>query len=341
MMPVDALVSPPDLAKRPPELTVVVPTCRRPASLARTVSSVLANTGPSREVVVVDDGGGDAQTTLASLMARGEPVRVIYQTNQGPAAARNTGAAAATGRVLLFIDDDIIVPPAHLSQHLAAHAASGPALITGHAVFPDELRASLGNSAFGRYRLSLEDHFAERAPAGELDARIPISGAPAANLSMSTETFARLGGFDASFPFAGAEDQDLALRARQAGIAVLHDFGIKVAHIESHLDLPAYCRRQERAAATLTVLARKYPENTVASLLELNGPIRRNDSARLLSRKIARAVLSRPLILDRLHHIVPILERHLAIDSPMLPTVYRAFIGLHVFRGVRDALQSS
>jgi glycosyltransferase involved in cell wall biosynthesis len=86
-----------------PLFTVVIPTFGRPRFLAEALASVLAQTVTDLECIVVDD----ASPEPAELPTTDERVRLVRRaTNGGPAASRNTGVAAATGRYLAFLDDD-------------------------------------------------------------------------------------------------------------------------------------------------------------------------------------------------------------------------------------------
>ncbi len=90
-----------------PTFTVVVPTYRRADMVAEAVASVVTQTRGDWECLVIDDGGGELpdQNDPAAL---GDPrVRVVHREQAGgPAAARNTGIAAARGQVITFLDDD-------------------------------------------------------------------------------------------------------------------------------------------------------------------------------------------------------------------------------------------
>jgi GT2 family glycosyltransferase len=95
----------------PPSVSVVVPTYRRPADLARCVDSLLA-TGYSRlEVIVVDNAPQEPET--AALVAKrfsAEPrVRYLREGTPGASRARNLGVRSAHGEVIAFTDDDVVV----------------------------------------------------------------------------------------------------------------------------------------------------------------------------------------------------------------------------------------
>jgi glycosyltransferase involved in cell wall biosynthesis len=114
---------PPSTTTDEPTFSVIIPTYRRPELLAEAVASVLAQTRSDWECVVVDDGGGLA------IDPPDPRVRVLTRPRAGgPAAARNTGVAAARGRWLTFLDDDDRYTPRRL-ELAAAGLARAPVAI--------------------------------------------------------------------------------------------------------------------------------------------------------------------------------------------------------------------
>jgi hypothetical protein len=100
----------------PPDVTVVIPTRNRLALLCEAVASVGAQTHPHIELVVVDDGSTDG--TWDWLTAQSDDMTVVMrQTEHGErSAARNRGLAAASGRFVLFLDDDDRLTPEALAR---------------------------------------------------------------------------------------------------------------------------------------------------------------------------------------------------------------------------------
>lgn len=87
-------------------VSIVIPVRDRVETLGRAVASALRQ-GDRVEVLVVDDGSTDGSRDLATALARDERrVRVLTCASAGVGAARNTGARAATGRWLAFLDSD-------------------------------------------------------------------------------------------------------------------------------------------------------------------------------------------------------------------------------------------
>jgi glycosyltransferase involved in cell wall biosynthesis len=102
-------------------VSIVVPTRNRVAALGRCLDAVATQKGlDSFEVLVVDDGGGDADR-VRELVATRPVARLVRIDGAGPAAARNAGAQAAVGGVVCFTDDDCEPAPdwaARLVQRL-------------------------------------------------------------------------------------------------------------------------------------------------------------------------------------------------------------------------------
>ncbi|MBO1075468.1 glycosyltransferase family 2 protein [Roseomonas marmotae] len=97
-------------------MSVVIPAFNSANTLGRTIRSVLSQTVPPLEIIVVDDGSAD--DTAAVAAAFGPCVRVIRKLNGGPASARNLGVSHARGRWIAFLDADDQWGPAKLERQL-------------------------------------------------------------------------------------------------------------------------------------------------------------------------------------------------------------------------------
>jgi glycosyltransferase involved in cell wall biosynthesis len=89
--------------------------------LAETLDSILGQSVPPGEVVVVDDGSTDS--TPAVLEPYAGRVRIVAQDPEGVAAALNRGVSASTGELLAFLDADDVWPPTSLECRVARLAA--------------------------------------------------------------------------------------------------------------------------------------------------------------------------------------------------------------------------
>ncbi len=121
------------------DLTILLPTHRRPASLARLLSSLdrLEDPGCSWDLLVVDnDPDGGARDQVMAATVRGRPVRYVHETTPGAAHARNRGIAEADAELLAMVDDDVEVRPDWL-RLLLAPLLDGRADLTGGRVVLD------------------------------------------------------------------------------------------------------------------------------------------------------------------------------------------------------------
>jgi len=108
-----------------PTISVIVTVYNRFELTKRAVESVLAQSLPVSEVILMDDGSFDGTSELLPQYLAGNPawrerVRYLHQVNQGPGAARNNGIAEAKGEWLAFIDNDDLWLPQKLEWQFRA-----------------------------------------------------------------------------------------------------------------------------------------------------------------------------------------------------------------------------
>lgn len=136
-------------------VTTIVPTCRRPESLVRSVRSALAQTIDDHVVVVVDDGAG-----LPPLPDDSRLVAVSLSRNTGCAGVvRNVGIALSSSTYLAFLDDDNEWHPHHLAVTTEALARGVDLVYTDvERVHPDGTRLDVLSHPFDRRALSEESY---------------------------------------------------------------------------------------------------------------------------------------------------------------------------------------
>jgi GT2 family glycosyltransferase len=197
-----------------PTISVVIPTYGRPRQLCTCLQALAAAHYPHErfEVIIVDDGNPAPLDSLVAPFRRWLNLRLLRQPNAGPAAARNTGAAHARGALLAFTDDDCLPGHNWLAMLEAQHQQHPGCMICGGVI-----NALPHNPYDATSQLVIDLVYAFYNAEPE-QARFCASN----NMSMPTERFHALNGFDRTFPLPGGEDRDLCDRWRQQGYRICY-----------------------------------------------------------------------------------------------------------------------
>jgi glycosyltransferase involved in cell wall biosynthesis len=181
-------------------ISVVVTTKDRAPGLARALDFLERQTdAPAYEICVTDNGSRDGTAALLAERAAHAPVpyRLAYEAHPNRGAARNRSIANARNDLVVFVDDDVLVPPTFLAAHALAHAdgvaraVTGPILnIADAALRPVPTAANFSNAFFCT-----------------------------CNVSVPRAALLAVGGFDEAFDLYGWEDTELGVRLRESGVA--------------------------------------------------------------------------------------------------------------------------
>lgn len=173
-------------------ISVIIPVFNGAGFLADAMHTIASQTLKPDEIVIIDDGSTDGTSDLAASQQGN--VRYSFQTNQGPAQARNKGLSLACGNFIAFLDVDDLWPEDMLHRQMS-YLRSNP-----------ETDICLGKV---QYMLFQEGggYFPYSAPclSYSLDAAL-----------FKRSVFQRIGGFDPTLR--SGEDVDFFLRAREAGL---------------------------------------------------------------------------------------------------------------------------
>ncbi|MBD3347015.1 MAG: glycosyltransferase [Chitinivibrionales bacterium] len=115
--------------KDPPPISVVMPVCNGESTIERAITSILTQTGPDLELIVIDDGSGDRTgPIIAHLAEQDHRIRILTLPHGGIVGALNAGLNSARGRYIARMDTDDISLPRRLklqSDYLDTHTACG------------------------------------------------------------------------------------------------------------------------------------------------------------------------------------------------------------------------
>ncbi len=121
------------LARKAPDVTVIIPVYNKRKYLSACLESVLNQTGVKLEVICVDDCSSDGSWEIAAEVARTEPLLRLVRNhaNIGAAQSRNIGISLARGRYIQFTDADDLLPRGSLTALLEAAERTGSDVARG------------------------------------------------------------------------------------------------------------------------------------------------------------------------------------------------------------------
>ena len=267
-----------------PRFSVIIAAYNAGATLARAIDSVLAQSWPAHEIIMVDDGSGDDTALVAG--AYGESVRVIHQVNRGVSAARNAGVRAASGDWLAFLDADDWYLPNRLKVHAEwIEADNQLAFLTGDYEYRDGAGKLLGTSLAqhdaGRIMIAKAAGGARVVmdrPA-EIRAYVADHFGDTHTLSVPRATFLELGGYPLGFKVCEDVHFLIRLTARSSRIGVAcAPLGVYLIHGDSATRRDPVAAQVEnlRTLIDLERLARSFPEPVRQGLKERTRQARYN-----------------------------------------------------------------
>lgn len=202
-----------------PEISVVIPAKNASKTIGSCLEAVYANNNPAYEVTVVDDGSTDDTVDIAS----GYKCAVLRNNpHNGVSGARNAGAFASKGDLLVFIDADIIVPQNTLSKISAKFQDRDIAAVVGM------LSENIRFTNFASQYKNLWMHYTFN----NLPDIISLIFSSAA--AIKKDVFLECGGFDINYRYPNVEDNELGIRLRDSGYNIVLDKTLQVEHLKKY-----------------------------------------------------------------------------------------------------------
>lgn len=210
-----------------PVVSVIIPVYNGRQTLPDCLKALERQTHPPDEVIVVDDGSTDDTAAVATQFE----VTVLAQMKAGPATARNRGTRAARGEIVLFTDADCAPAADWVERMLAPFADPGVVGAKGeYRTHQQELVARFVQQEY-------QDRYDRMATQPQIDFVDTYSAAYRRDL------FWAAGGFDAIFPTASVEDQELSFRLAERGHRLVYVPGAIVYHRHDRT-VSEYARRK-------------------------------------------------------------------------------------------------
>jgi len=189
-----------------PEFTVsiIIPTFNGASRIGPCLDALLRQKGAAQkvEILVVDDGSTD---NVAEIVGRYSDVQLISQANAGPAAARNRGVLEASSEIVIFTDDDCIPASGWLGAMMAPFEGLDVVGVKG-------AYRTRQKQLIARFvQIEYEDRYRRMSKFPNIDFIDTYSAA------FRCDKFLEVGGFDADFPMACAEDAEFSYRMSARG----------------------------------------------------------------------------------------------------------------------------
>ncbi|HEY1728479.1 MAG TPA: glycosyltransferase family A protein [Candidatus Baltobacteraceae bacterium] len=221
-------------------ISIVIATKDRALFLQRALESLgQQRNAPEFEVVVADNGSTDGTPQVVADAVEIVPyhLRRIEAGRANRGLARNMGIAAAAGELILFVDDDVWLPPNFIAAHAGKHRGGRSRVVTGPI-------------------LNVPDYTHRPRPAAS---NYSSAFFCTCNASVSKVALDAVGGFDEAFNLYGWEDTELGLRLRNAGLEHAFAWDAFLCHIKPPEPLELAIRRTVEKATMAARFVQKSP----------------------------------------------------------------------------------
>ena len=256
-----------------PKVSIVMLTFNALEYTKKCVQSILQNTRLPYEIIFVDNGSTDGTVEyLKKLQKEHRHIKTIFNSrNKGFAAGNNQGARRAKGKYLLFLNNDVLVAEGWL-EHLVQALEKDPQI---------GMVGPVTNYISGLQRLAQIPYhdeqgffpFAQKVLQLNKEKITPRRRIAGFCLLMPRTLFKKVKGFDETFGTGNFEDDDLCLRVRKKGFALMVHEGVFIHHYGSQTFKENKIAYEESINKKSKIFFKKHPDVDYEELLELKNPL--------------------------------------------------------------------
>ena len=226
--------------------SVIIPAYNAKGTIEKCLSNLENQSIPrgDYEVILVDDGSTDSTPDII----RRFPVKYFWQSNQGPAAARNKGAQEAHGDIILFTDADC-VPQNNWIEEMV-RPFKDPEIMAVKGAYKTDQKSLIARFA----QIEFEERFKMLKQVESIDMVDTYSA------GYRKSVFLSLGGFDSSFPVANNEDTELSYKMSKAGYRMVFNPNAIVYHLNHPDSIKRYARLKFWRGYWRMIVYKRYPD---------------------------------------------------------------------------------
>ncbi len=260
-------------------ISIIVPTFNRKELLNKHIEILTYELyGFDYELIIVND----SKTENVEFNFENKLIKIVNNPKQGVASARNLGAKFARFDFLLFMDDDMLISKANFLRYLDYTNLFERKTINLEWVYSQETNETLYKSAFGRFLMKFGFNSLigwnnlEKTPD---KSGFYSEGITSNNLFISKALFTESGGYNETFPHAGAEDFEFSERLKESGFTFYVDCSSQMIHNEiDRLTVKSWMQRKyrdgitKRIASDLGYVDQFIPKKWYFSIASLSTP---------------------------------------------------------------------
>ena len=209
-----------------PSVSLIIPTFNRGALLADCLDTALEQRYPDFEVIIVDQSPTVHEKLESLMSAHGDLLRYHKLPAPNLPAARNEGVRRSRGSIVIFIDDDTLLPARFIQAHVQNYADPSVDAVAGPVL-----------SAEGAFRSELPREITDRrlrpiCGLWQYDRKIDVVHGPGGNHSFRRAVWSAAGGYDENYDGPGLrEESDFFLRVHKAGHRIVYDPAAWLIHV--------------------------------------------------------------------------------------------------------------
>lgn len=315
-----------------PSVSVIIPTYNRPDSLRLTLESLAKQDYENMDVIIVDDGS-DHPISSSSLRGLPFPCHLLPSEHKGGTQAKNAGATAAGGDILMFLDDDIRIVPDYVSTLADAHKRYERAIIMGHLIQIPTTQETVFSktTVYNRQDSSPLDGYST----------IPFFACLGGFFTIKKRDFFELGmleGVGDGWP--NWEDVHFGYKAHTAGFLFLRTYKAVGWHHDFSLSTLQSARdRWYRASRVAPLLFSECPGLEQHMTMYTNKTLVAwgKEPFSISLRKTMYQIASKPRVLSIVERVIQVIEQYFPVRTVLTP-LYRWVIGGHMVLGYKSGI---